>query len=89
MDKLDQARVQQSHFATEANRLREELNLARQRDQQALGRALAAAEPEPDPEAAAIEAEIERNTRRAAAMGGDRRRRPRYLRPTHPPERTV
>ena len=48
--------------------LREELNLARQRDSAALGRALAAGEPEPEPEAPAIEVEIERNVQRSAAM---------------------
>src|SRR6266545_5026468 len=68
MERLDQARVQQTTYGAETARLREELGLARQRDQQALGRALAAGEHEPESEAAGIEAEIERNTRREAAM---------------------
>lgn len=68
MERLDQARVQQATYGAEIVRLREELGLARQRDQQALGRALAAGEPEPESEAAGIEAEIERNTKREAAM---------------------
>jgi hypothetical protein len=62
------ARVQQASYDAEASRLREELNLIKQRDQQKLGAALAAGEPEPEPEGPAIEAEIDRNLQRSAAM---------------------
>jgi hypothetical protein len=68
MERLDNARVQQASYDAEVSRLREELTLVRQRDQQRLGAALAAGELEPEPEAPAIEAEIERNVRRSAAM---------------------
>jgi hypothetical protein len=68
MEKLDRARVKQAEFDLEAIRLREELTRAQQRDQQALGRALAAGEPEPEGEAPRIEREIEPATRNAAAM---------------------
>jgi hypothetical protein len=66
--RLDNARVQQASYDAEVSRLREELNLVKQRDQQKLGAALATGEPEPEPEAPAIEAEIERNLQRSAAM---------------------
>jgi hypothetical protein len=39
--------VQQASYDAEASRLREELNLIKQRDQQKLGAALAAGEPGP------------------------------------------
>jgi hypothetical protein len=68
MEELDRAREQQAVSDAEATRLRTELELARQRDQQALGRALAAEEPEPEPELPLIEAELEHNLRRSAAM---------------------
>jgi hypothetical protein len=68
MERLDRARAQQAGFDAEPVRLGEELTLARQRDQRALGEALAAGQPEPEPKAAAIEAEIERNVQRSAAM---------------------
>jgi hypothetical protein len=51
MERLDNARFQQSSFEAENVRLRQELELVRQRDQRALGQALAAGEPEPEPEA--------------------------------------
>src|SRR5689334_9474386 len=70
MSRLDDARVQQSRYAAETDRLREELNAARHRDQQTLGAALAAGQAEPQPEAQRIEVEIERNMQRAAAMSG-------------------
>jgi hypothetical protein len=70
MDSLDQARARQSEYGAEVVRLRAELEQAKQRDQQALGEALAAERPEPEPEAAAIEAEVERNAKREAAMTG-------------------
>jgi len=70
MSRLDDVRVQQSRYAAEVDRLREELNTARQRDHQALAVALATSAEEPQPEAARIEAEIERNAQRAAAMNG-------------------
>lgn len=68
MEKLDNARAQQASYDAEIMRLREEVGLARQRDSAALGRALAAGEAEPEPKAPAIEAEIDRNVQRSAAM---------------------
>jgi len=68
MEKLDHVRAQQAQYDAEVLRLREELALTRQRDSQALGRALANGEPEP--EAAGIEAEIERNVQRGMSMLG-------------------
>lgn len=68
MEKLDNARVQQASYDAEVIRLREELALTKQRDQQALGRALEAGDPDPEPQAPAIEAEIEKNIQRSAAM---------------------
>jgi hypothetical protein len=70
MERLDRARVQQASYDVGNSGLREELGLVRQRDQRALGEALAAGQPEPEPEAAAIEAEIERNAQRSSAMLG-------------------
>lgn len=70
MEQLDRSRARQTEIGANVNRLREELNVAKQRDRQALGRALEADEPEPDFEAPAIEAEIERNAARSAAMNG-------------------
>jgi hypothetical protein len=70
MEKLNDARAQQARYGAEIARLREELALAKQRDQEALGEALAAGTPEPEPTATAIEAEIERSMQREAAMNG-------------------
>jgi hypothetical protein len=47
MEKLDRAREQQARYGAEIIRLRDELALAKQRDQQALGEALAADKPDP------------------------------------------
>ena len=70
MERLDNARVQQARYDTEIMRLRQELVFAKQRDEQALGEALANGRPEP--EAPAIEAEIERNANRSSAITGRR-----------------
>jgi hypothetical protein len=68
MEKLEGVRAQQTSYDAEINRLRQELPLARQHDQQALSRAIAAGKDDPQSEADAIEAEIERNVKRSAAM---------------------
>jgi hypothetical protein len=68
MEKLDRLRNQQAAYDIEASTLRETLPAAKQRDREALGRALTAGEPEPTPEAAAVEAEMETNAARARAL---------------------
>jgi hypothetical protein len=70
MKKLNDVRAQQARYGAEIARLRDELAVARRRDQEAFGEALATGEPEPEPKAAAIEAEIERSMQREAAMAG-------------------
>jgi hypothetical protein len=70
MGRLDDLTAQQASYDAEAAHLRDELGLAKRRDEQALGDALANGRDEPDPEAPAIEAEIERNADRSSAMTG-------------------
>ena len=70
MERLDNSRAQQASYDAENARLRDELELAKRGDKEALGEALANGRPEPDPEAAAIETEIERNAQRSSAMVG-------------------
>ena len=70
MGRLDNLTAQQARYNAEVSHLREELELAKRRDEQALGDALADGRDEPDPEAPAIEMEIERNTQRSSAMTG-------------------
>jgi hypothetical protein len=68
MERLDVLRAKQVEYDQEAIRLREKLPAVRARDQTALGAALAAGNTEPEPKALALEAQIERLTRNAAAM---------------------
>jgi hypothetical protein len=68
MEKLDRLRTQEAAYDIEAGTLREGLPAAKQRDREALGRALAAGEPEPEAEVAKLEAEMEANTARARAL---------------------
>lgn len=70
MERLERLCAQQASYDADNARLREELVLSKQRDDRALGEALANGQPEPEPEATAIEAEIERNANRASAMTG-------------------
>jgi hypothetical protein len=70
MEWLGNLIAQQMKFDAEVGHLRERLELAKRRDDQALGEALANDRDEPEPEAVAIEAEIERNAKRASAMTG-------------------
>jgi len=68
MEKLDGLRAQQAAYDIDASTLRERLPAAKQRDREALGRALTAGEPEPEAEAARLEAEMETNAARARAL---------------------
>ncbi len=73
MEKLDRVRIQQADYDMQAQRLREQIPAVRQRDQQALGRALAAGEPEPELEVPRIEQEIERAARNARLRASTQR----------------
>ena len=70
MGRLDNLAAQQARYDAEVSHLREDLDLAKRRDEQTLGDALANGRPEPEPEAPAIEAEIDRNMQRSIAMTG-------------------
>jgi Rps23 Pro-64 3,4-dihydroxylase Tpa1-like proline 4-hydroxylase len=61
MERLDKLVAQQAKYNAEVAHLREELELAKRRDEEALGEALAHGQAEPEPEAAAIGQEIDRN----------------------------
>lgn len=68
MAKLDELRTRQGQLGGEAQVLAEDLAAARERDRQALGRALAAGEEEPPSEAEEAEAAIARLHRHTAAL---------------------
>ena len=68
MAKLDAAWAKATEYETEITQLREQLPAAQQRDNRALGEALANGEPEPAPETELIEREMERLHRNCAAM---------------------